>query len=55
MKTIAARMLDQMKINYELRSYEVDENELDAITVANLRKLNELDGRRRDVESNDRS
>jgi Cys-tRNA(Pro)/Cys-tRNA(Cys) deacylase len=34
MKTIAARMLDQMKINYELRAYEVDENELDAITVA---------------------
>lgn len=34
MKTIAARMLDQMKIAYELRSYEVDESELDAITVA---------------------
>jgi Cys-tRNA(Pro)/Cys-tRNA(Cys) deacylase len=34
MKTIAARMLDHMKIAYELRSYEVDESELDAITVA---------------------
>jgi len=33
-KTIAARMLDQLKIVYELRSYEVDESELDAITVA---------------------
>jgi Cys-tRNA(Pro)/Cys-tRNA(Cys) deacylase len=33
-KTIAARMLDQMKIVYELRSYEVDESELDALTVA---------------------
>ena len=38
MKTIAARMLDQLKIVYELRAYEVDENELDAITVA--RKVN---------------
>lgn len=34
MKTIAARMLDQLKIVYELRTYEVDESELDAITVA---------------------
>ena len=34
MKTIAARMLDQLKIAYELRAYEVDESELDAITVA---------------------
>jgi Cys-tRNA(Pro)/Cys-tRNA(Cys) deacylase len=34
MKTIAARMLDQLKIAYELRSYEVSEDELDAITVA---------------------
>jgi Cys-tRNA(Pro)/Cys-tRNA(Cys) deacylase len=34
MKTIAARMLDQLKISYELRAYEVDEAELDAITVA---------------------
>lgn len=38
MKTIAARMLDQLKIVYELRAYEVDESELDAITVA--RKVN---------------
>lgn len=34
MKTIAARMLDQLKIDYELRAYEVNEDELDAITVA---------------------
>lgn len=38
MKTIAARMLDQLKIVYELRAYEVVESELDAITVA--RKVN---------------
>lgn len=38
MKTIAARMLDQLKIAYELREYEVSEDELDAITVA--RKVN---------------
>jgi Cys-tRNA(Pro)/Cys-tRNA(Cys) deacylase len=37
-KTIAARMLDQLKIVYELRAYEVNEDELDAITVA--RKVN---------------
>lgn len=34
MKTIAARLLDQLKITYELRAYEVNEDELDAITVA---------------------
>src|SRR5215510_6399719 len=34
MKTIAARMLDQLKINYELRAYEVSEDELDAVSVA---------------------
>lgn len=34
MKTIAARMLDQMKIPYELRTYEWSEEELDAVTVA---------------------
>ena len=34
MKTIAARLLDQLKIGYELRAYEVNEDELDAITVA---------------------
>lgn len=34
MKTIAARMLDQLKITYELRAYDVNEDELDAITVA---------------------
>ncbi len=38
MKTIAARMLDQLKIVYELRAYEVSEDELDAVTVA--RKVN---------------
>ncbi len=38
MKTIAARMLDQLKIPYELRAYEVKEDELDAVTVA--RKVN---------------
>lgn len=38
MKTIAARILDQMKITYELREYEVDEDELDASTVA--KKIN---------------
>lgn len=38
MKTIAARMLDQLKIVYELRAYDVSEDELDAITVA--RKVN---------------
>ena len=34
MKTIAARMLDQLKIAYELRAYEFSEDELDAISVA---------------------
>ena len=34
MKTIAARILDQMNIAYELRAYEVNEDELDAVTVA---------------------
>ena len=34
MKTIAARMLDQQKIPYELRAYEYSEDELDAETVA---------------------
>jgi Cys-tRNA(Pro)/Cys-tRNA(Cys) deacylase len=38
MKTIAARTLDQLKIDYELRAYEVDEDELDAVSVA--RKVN---------------
>lgn len=38
MKTIAARILDQLKIPYELRAYEVNEDELDAISVA--RKVN---------------
>ncbi len=34
MKTNAARILDQLKIAYELRPYEVSEDELDAISVA---------------------
>lgn len=33
-KTLAARQLDQRKIPYELRAYEVREDELDAVTVA---------------------
>ncbi len=39
MKTIAARMLDQLKIVYELRAYEVSEDELDAVTVARKVKM----------------
>jgi Cys-tRNA(Pro)/Cys-tRNA(Cys) deacylase len=38
MKTNAVRMLDQLKIPYELRVYEVSEHELDALSVA--RKVN---------------
>lgn len=38
MKTLAARLLDQLKIKYELRAYDVNEDELDAISVA--RKVN---------------
>ena len=38
MKTIAARILDQFNITYELRAYEVNEDELDAVSVA--RKVN---------------
>jgi Cys-tRNA(Pro)/Cys-tRNA(Cys) deacylase len=34
MKTNAARILDQLNITYELRAYEVEEDELDAVTVA---------------------
>ena len=33
-KTNAARLLDQLKISYELRPYEVDPNDLTAISVA---------------------
>ena len=33
-KTKAARLLDQLKIPYELRAYEVDPNDLTAISVA---------------------
>ncbi len=38
MKTIAARLLDQLKIAYELRAYEFNEDEMDAASVA--RKVN---------------
>ena len=34
MKTIAARILDQMEIPYELREYEWSEEEMDAVSVA---------------------
>ncbi len=34
MKTNAARLLDELKINYELREYEVDLDDLSAETVA---------------------
>lgn len=34
MKTNAARMLESMGIRFELRDYEVDENDLSAISVA---------------------
>jgi Cys-tRNA(Pro)/Cys-tRNA(Cys) deacylase len=34
MKTNAARLLDQLKISYELRAYEFSEDELDALSVA---------------------
>jgi len=33
-KTNAARVLDRLKINYELIEYEVDENDLSAVHVA---------------------
>lgn len=38
-KTNAARILDGLKIPYELREYEVDENDLSAINVANKLSL----------------
>jgi Cys-tRNA(Pro)/Cys-tRNA(Cys) deacylase len=34
MKTLAARVLDRWKVNYELREYSWSEDELDAVTVA---------------------
>lgn len=33
-KTLAVKMLDQMNVSYELREYEVNEDDLDAVTVA---------------------
>lgn len=38
MKTIAARLLDQLQISYELRPYQFSEDEMDAVSVA--RKVN---------------
>lgn len=38
-KTNAARILDGLKISYELREYEVDENDLSAENVANKVRL----------------
>ncbi len=38
-KTNAARILDNLKINYEVKSYEVDENDLSAIHVAETMNL----------------
>ena len=35
-KTNAARILDRLKINYELIEYEVDENDLSAVHVAEI-------------------
>lgn len=34
-KTNAARILDRLKINYELKEYKVDLNDLSAVHVAN--------------------
>jgi Cys-tRNA(Pro)/Cys-tRNA(Cys) deacylase len=34
MKTLAARVLDRWKLNYELREYSWSEDELDAVSVA---------------------
>lgn len=34
MKTLAARVLDRWKLNYELREYAWSEDELDAVSVA---------------------
>ena len=34
MKTLAARVLDRWKVNYELREYTWSDDELDAVTVA---------------------
>ena len=35
-KTNAARILDNLKINYEVKSYDVDENDLSAVHVAEM-------------------
>ena len=38
-KTNAARILDNLKIDYEVKSYEVDENDLSAVHVAETMDL----------------
>ena len=38
-KTNAARILDNLKISYEVKSYEVDENDLSAVHVAETMNL----------------
>ena len=38
-KTNAARILDNLKINYEVKTYEVDESDLSAIHVAETMNL----------------
>ena len=38
-KTNAARILDNLKINYEVKTYEVDEDDLSAIHVAQTMNL----------------
>ncbi len=38
-KTNAARILDGLKINYELKTYAVDENDLSAVHVAEMSGL----------------
>ena len=39
-KTNAARILDGLGINYEIKTYEVDENDLSAVHVAQISGLN---------------
>ena len=39
-KTNAARILDNLKINYEVKTYEVDEEDLSAVHVAETMGLN---------------
>ena len=41
-KTNAARILDNLKIEYEVKSYEVDENDLSAVHVAETMGLEKI-------------